>query len=210
MRDLGVEPDHVRMVERVDERQHVADGRAGRCRRAARWAWARARTRSSYFCDRTYSQRKLMRVAEPLDGFLRILAGVRLDALPPAPEDVRLGAELHAEVDRAHRLLQRVVAHARVVARERAVAKDRIAEQVRRRHRDFHPRFVERRLELADDAIALGGAGVARHEVVVVEVDAVGAELRRARARCASARPAAARRRRTDRGRGCRRSTGRR
>ena len=36
VRDFGVEADHVRVVERVDEREHVADRSAGRCRRAAR------------------------------------------------------------------------------------------------------------------------------------------------------------------------------
>ena len=33
------------------------------------------------------------------------------------------------------------------------------------------------RLELADDPVALGGGGIDRHEVVVVQVDAPGAHL---------------------------------
>ena len=39
------------------------------------------------------------------------------------------------------------------------------------------PCSVARRLELADDAIALGGRGVDRHEIVVVQVHAPGADL---------------------------------
>ena len=142
----------------------------------------------SYPCDRDVLAEEVDRVAEPLDRLLRVLRRVRLDALASAPEHVRLGAELHAEVDRAHGLLQRVRADARVVARERAVAKDRIAEQVRRRHRHLHARVVERRLELAHDPIALGRRRVARHEIVVVQVHAIRAELARAFRRCESAR----------------------
>ena len=39
------------------------------------------------------------------------------------------------------------------------------------------PCASQRRLELADDAIALGRRGVDRHEIVVVQVDAPGADL---------------------------------
>ena len=41
-----------------------------------------------------------------------------------------------------------------------------------------HAGVVERLAEVADDAVALGGRRVDRHQVVVVEVDAAGAELR--------------------------------
>ena len=39
------------------------------------------------------------------------------------------------------------------------------------------PESCERLFELADDLVALGGGGVARNEIVVVQVHAVGAEL---------------------------------
>jgi hypothetical protein len=48
----------------------------------------------------------------------------------------------------------------------------------RRRHRHFHARGVEGGLELPDDPVALGGRRVPGDEVVVVEVHAVGAQLR--------------------------------
>jgi hypothetical protein len=118
------------------------------------------------------------RVPEALQGLDRVLAGVGLHALAPAPEDVDLRPQLHAEVDRVHRLLQRVGAHARVIRRERAVLERRIAEQVGGGHRDHQARRDERLLEVVDDAIAVGGGGVDGHQVVVVEVHAVGADLR--------------------------------
>ena len=137
VRDLGIEADHVRMIERVDEREHVADRRQEDvAARLVRLGLERelevVALRSDVLAE------EVERVAEPLERLLRILGGVRLDAFASAPEHVRLRAELHAEVDGAHRLLERVRAHARVVARERAVAEDRIAEQVRRRHRHVH------------------------------------------------------------------------
>ncbi len=39
------------------------------------------------------------------------------------------------------------------------------------------PCVLEGLLEVADDAIALGGRRVDRHQIVVVEIDAPGAEL---------------------------------
>ncbi len=177
MRDLRIETHHIRVCQRIDERQHVADRREEDV--AARLVGLGLEREAQRVFLRPHVLAQIVdRVAEPLHGFLRILRRVRLDAFAPAPEDVRLGAELHAEVDGAHGFLQRVVAHAGVVARERSVAKDRIAEKVRGRHRDLHPRFVERPLEVADNAIAVGGARVSRHEVVVVQVDAVRPELR--------------------------------
>ena len=40
----GLTPDHLAVLERLDEGQGVARRWAGRCRRAARWAWARWRS----------------------------------------------------------------------------------------------------------------------------------------------------------------------
>ena len=75
------------------------------------------------------------RLAQPLDRFVRPAAGVGFGAFASAPQHEDLRAELRAEIHRAHRLLQRVGAHARVVRGERAVAEHRIEEQVHRRHR---------------------------------------------------------------------------
>ena len=72
------------------------------------------------------------------------------------------------------------------------------------------PVAVEGALKITHDAIAFGGSRVDRHQIVVVQVDAPGAELRRGDARCESGRAAGERTRRMDRGRGCPRSTGQR
>src|SRR6185503_11443906 len=74
-------------------------------------------------------------------------------------------------------LLQRVGAHCRIVRRERAVAKCGIRKEIRRRHRDDETGFGEGRLEGADDSIAFGGRRVNRNEIVVVKIDAEGADL---------------------------------
>ena len=118
-----------------------------------------------------------MRVAEALDRLDRVLRRVDFGALASAPEHVGARAQLHAQIHRAHRLLHGVGADAGVVRRERAVLEHRIGEQVGRRHRHRHAGGVERLAEVAHDAVALGGGGVDRHEVVVVEVDAPRAEL---------------------------------
>jgi hypothetical protein len=69
------------------------------------------------------------------------------------------------------------VAHPRVGARERAVLEDGVGEEVGGRHRHDEAVFVQGAPEAGDDAVALRGGGAVGHQVVVVEVDAVGAEL---------------------------------
>ena len=61
---------------------------------------------------------------------------------------------------------------------ERTVLECRIGEQVGGRHRHHDAGVGERPREITDDAIALGGRGIDRDEVVVVQVDAPGADLR--------------------------------
>ena len=124
--------------------------------------------------DRVLAE-EIDRLAEALQALQRILGGVGLHALAPAPEDVDLRAKLDAEVDRAHRLLQRIGAHARVVGGERAILEGGIGEEVGRRHRHDEARLLERRLEVAQNLVALGGGRVDGNEVVVVQVDAIDA-----------------------------------
>ena len=176
VRDLGVEPDHLGMIQRVDQRQCVPDRReedvaAGLVRLRLQRELVVVALRDGVFTE------EVERVAEPLHRLLRILRGVGLRALSAAPEDVRRRAELLAEVHRAHGLLQRVPANFRVDARERAVAENGVAEQIGRGHRHLHTRGVERRLELLHDPVALRRGGIARDEIVVVEVDAIRPQL---------------------------------
>ena len=120
---------------------------------------------------------EVQRLAEPCQRGDHVAAGVDLGPLAASPEHVGPGAELGPEVDGRHRLLDGVGADGRVGVRERAVAEGGVREQVRRRHRDDEPSLVERLAEAADDPVALGRRGVEGDEVVVVQVDAVGAEV---------------------------------
>ena len=134
----GFRPTMSGIVERVDEREHVPDRRQEDV--AARLVrLGLEREPQVVPLRRHVVAQEVQRVAKPAaslpaDPSPRSVS----DALASAPEHVRLGAELDAEVDRVHRLLERVRAHARVVAGERAVAEHRIAEEVRRRHRHLH------------------------------------------------------------------------
>jgi len=176
VRHLRVHTDHLRVVQRLDERQHVPDRRQVEV--AARLVRLRLQreTQVVTLVDRILAQ-KVDRLLEPFSGLRRILGGVGLGAFPSAPEYVSLGPTLHAQIDRRHRLLQRVRPHLRVVARERAVAKGRVREQIGRRHRHNQALLLQRLLEIAHDAVALGRGRFDRDQVVVVEVDAPGAHL---------------------------------
>ena len=116
-------------------------------------------------------------LAVAVEGGTHVLRGVGLGALASAPEDVCLGAELGGQVEVAHDLAERVPAHSAVVAGERAVLEHGVEEQVRRDHRHDEPRLFERRPEPLDQPFALAVGRAHRHHVVVVEADAVRAEL---------------------------------
>ena len=117
------------------------------------------------------------RLAQALDGLVRAAAGIRFGSLASAPQHERLGAQLGAQIHRAHRLLHRVRTHARVVGSEGSVAEDRIVEEVHGRHRHDQVVLLARPREVTDDPVTLGGRGVDRHEIVVVEVHAPCADL---------------------------------
>ena len=104
-----------------------------------------------------------MRLAEPLDRLDRILRRVDFGALAAAPEHVGPRAQLHAEVHRAHRLLQRVGADARRRCEVNAPSLN--TGSVNRFVVAIGtpmPVSVQRLLEVADDAVALGGRRVDR------------------------------------------------
>ncbi len=81
------------------------------------------------------------------------------------------------QVHIAHDLAQREAAHIAVVRGERAVLEDRMREQVGGQHRRLHARLVEGVLEASDVLLTSAFLGAEGDEVVVVEGDAVGAEV---------------------------------
>jgi hypothetical protein len=175
--DLGVDAHHLGVVQRLDEGQHVAGG--GQVDVAPRLVGLGLQGKADVvlLVARVVAE-EVDALAVALDRLPRVATGVGLGPFPPSPHHEYPGAQLDPEVDRAHGLLDREGAHLRVVGGEAAVLEDGMREQVRGGHRDLHPVVGERGLELAHDPVALGGAGPERDEVVVVQVDAVGAELR--------------------------------
>ena len=177
VRHLRIHTHHLGMLESIDESEHVSGGREEHV--AARLVGLRLEREPEVVALRAHVlAQEVDGVAVPAERGAGILGGVRLHAFSPAPADVHRRPQLHRQVDGPHGLLQGVRPHPRVVTGKGAVAEDGIREKVGGRHRHAHPRVGERLLELAHDAIPLRGRGVPGHQVVVVQVDAIGAELR--------------------------------
>ena len=123
------------------------------------------------------SQHEIDRLLVAVERQPDVLGRLGLHALAPAPQDEHVGTELGAELDRFAGLLDREPANPGIVGGERALLEDRAPEQVRRHHRNVHPGLIERAPEPLEDVVALVGRGAVRDEVVVVEADAVGAEI---------------------------------
>jgi hypothetical protein len=171
MGDLRVHADHLGVLQRLDEREHRADG--GEVDVGPRLVRLRLQREPQIVPLVLHvPAEEVHPVRVPAERLERVLRGVGLDALAATPEHVRRRAELDAEVDRRHRLADRVRAHARVVRGEGAVAEHRVAEQVRGRHRDDEPRGVQRLREVGHDPVPLVRVGVDRDEIVVVQVHA--------------------------------------
>ena len=104
-----------------------------------------------------------------------VLACARLRAFPPAPAHVDAGPQLGRQVDVAHHLRQREPADVAVVGGEGTLLEDRVAEQVGRGRGDDQAGVGQRLPEVGDPLGPVGVAGVEVEDVVVVEIDAVGA-----------------------------------
>ena len=64
-----------------------------------------------------------------------------------------------------------------VVAGERPIAERGVGEQIGGRHRHDQTCIGQGLLKIAHNLVTLGGRGINRHKVVVVEVDPVGADF---------------------------------
>jgi hypothetical protein len=106
-----------------------------------------------------------------------VLGRVGFRTFASTPHHVDRCAELDAQIDRVERLGAGPPPHRGVVGRERTFLEHGIREQVRRRHRHLHARVVQGAAEPLQDRLAFGGRRAGRDQVVVVEVDAVRAEL---------------------------------
>ena len=173
----GLMPHHLRMIDRGDEGEHAAD------RRQIQVAARLVRLRLDGELDvvalaENVVAQEVDGLAEPLGRLDRILAGVDLDAFAAAPEDEHLRAQVGGHVDGAHHLLRGVQPDGRVGAGEGAVLEDGMIERVGRGHRGLDAPVADGFLHVAEDLIALGGAGGEGEDVVVVKLEAVAVALR--------------------------------
>ncbi len=142
--DLGVEPNHLRMLELVDEGQRVTDGRQQDV--AARFI-------GLGLDGEPHAVSLLDDIrGENVEGFLvavergtDVFGSTGLGALAAAPEHNDSCAQLCREVEVVRHFAQRETADVAIVRGERAVTKDRVREQVGGDHRDDQPGTVRPR-----------------------------------------------------------------
>ena len=176
VRDLGVHPHHVRMLQSGDEREGVAHrGQEDVTTRLVRLR-LEGETHPVALVQDVAGQ-EVQRLGVPRQRVTRVLRRRRLHALTPAPEHVRGSAQLCSQVDVAHHLLHREAPHRRIVRGERAVLEHRMVEQVGGRHGTDEAGLIESLLERLDLRLALRLGRPERHEVVVMEADAPHAQV---------------------------------
>jgi len=173
---LRIHAHHLRVIQRRNEAQHVACG--GQVDVSPRFVGLGLQRELQIIAlvDRILTH-EIQRLAEALACVERALARIALDPFAAAPKYVDPRAELHAQVDRSQRLVQRIGAHLGVVGRECTVFEGGITEEIGGGHRHDQSGVDQGLLEVCNDAIALRRGGVDRHQVIVMEVDAVSARF---------------------------------
>src|SRR5579883_588528 len=171
VRHLWIDTNHLWMVQRVDEGEHVADG--WQVDIGARLIWLRLQSEAQVVAVVNYIlAQEVHGVAHALEGHNRVFRRLRVNAFAPAPEDVNAGSQLRAQIDCLHGLLQSVGAYCGVIRGESSIFEDRVEEEIGSGHRHDHAVVVQSLFEVAHDAVALGRRGVYGTEVVVVQADA--------------------------------------
>jgi hypothetical protein len=175
--DLGVEADHVGLVQHADEGDGVADARQEDVAAGLVGLGLDGQPHAVPLVLHVLAE-QVDALLVPLQRDAHVLAGVGLGALAPAPQDVGGRAQLRGEVHVAHDLAQRVAADVAVGGGEGAVLEDRVGEGVGRHHGHDDAGLLQRGPEPLDAGVALGVGRPERDQVVVVERDAVGTRLR--------------------------------
>ena len=141
--DLGVEADHLGVLELADQRQRVADGRQQDV--TARLVRLRFESEAHGVTLVTdVGAHEVQGLDHPVQRCADVLARAVFGALPAAPHHEGLGAQLGREVDVAEHLRRRVATHLAGVRSEAALLEDRVAEQVRRDHLGAQTRLGQR------------------------------------------------------------------
>jgi hypothetical protein len=171
-----VDAHQFRALERFDEREGVAQG--GEQDVAAGFIGLRLNGKPDVVAlVRDIVAQQVHRLTVAFQGAADVLGGVVFAAFPPAPHDEGFGTEFGGEVDVVQDLAEGEAPHAAVVAGEAAVLEDGVAEQVGGDHRDDHSRGLQRAGQSVNFPLAVSGGAAEGKEVVVVERDAVGAEV---------------------------------
>jgi len=86
-------------------------------------------------------------------------------------------AQLGRYVEAVHDLLGGIGPDGRIRTGECTVLEDRVVEEVGRGHRRLDAPIGESLLQVAENLVALGGGGIERDQVIVVELEAVAVAL---------------------------------
>ena len=173
---FGIHAHHVGAIQRADESQHGAH--RGKVDVAARLVGFRLQRKAQVIplIHRIFAQ-EIQRLPHPGQGVHGVLRGVGFGPFAASPENIRRGPALHAKVHGAHRLVDGVRPDRRIVGGKSPVPESRVREQVRSSHRHLQAPLVESLFEGAHDLVPFLGRRVDGHQVVVMEIDSVGAHI---------------------------------
>src|SRR2546421_8671579 len=177
VRHFGIKANHLRMIKRVDEAEHMADG--GEIDIGA-WL-VRLRLQSEAHLVPVLHHilaQEVDRIAHTLDRYHRVLPGICFGTFTSTPEDIGGCAQFGTQVNCSHRLLQGKSAYRWIVRGESSIFENRMEEKVRRCHRHDHAIIRERLLELAHNAVTLGRRCIEWNKVVIMQIDAPGPQFR--------------------------------
>ena len=147
--DLGIEADHLRMLELVDEGQRVSDGgQEDVATRLIRLGLDGEPHGVALLDD--IRRENVERLLVAIERGANILCRAGLRTLTAAPEHDDSGAELGGEIEIVSNLAQRETPDVAVIRGERTVAKHRVREQVGRDHRHHQPGAVHRAAQAID------------------------------------------------------------
>ena len=133
--DLGVEADHLRVLQLTDEREGMSDGREENV--AARLVGLRLECKTNVVAlfDHVAGE-DVEGLLVPVECRAHILCGAGLSAVAPTPEHHRARAELGGQVEVVRDLADREPAYVAVVRGETAVPEYRMREEVGGHHLD--------------------------------------------------------------------------
>ncbi len=175
--DLWVDAHHLRVLELVDEGQRMPDGRQENVAPGFVGLRLDGEAHGVSLVEHV--------LAEQVEGLLvavecgsNILGRPGLSAFATTPRDEGLRTELGRKVDVVGGLPDREAAYVAVIVGEAPVPEHRMREQVGGGHRDLQPGLVQGLSERLEVLFALLPRHPEREDVVVVEGDAVGPEVR--------------------------------